>query len=556
MEAGGNVQQRTLFWQTAVLSVCFMGLVVTVTAVDPGDTQIRKPTGFNDSENVTTSPENATVFPHTYNQNLSAETLEPVEDPSIIWKDWDTEGAKPYDALSVSVTANASNWLTTNWGMYFINSSDAVECNSNGYAIKDNGGDANFDTKTNFTRVLPYNQDLSLLEVCILSTGSDLTNGQIIETWDIRTNGTVETTSPLWRHQQQNVSSIIQGEPVELAAQGQDNRNLSHAVLATNETGTWENKSIHGSPIRLYAGDTWTWSNFTWDNTSVTAGSTLGWRIWYNDTAGNVNATDTEIFSLEPPVLAVNLTAPPTPFTVGQNETFTLNASITCRYGDCGAIDGTAQYNASGPEPNTSIPADGEPFHTTGNANPQTCDTDLQRDDACYVDWHVNATGTIGSRWLVDVNASSSLDTVAWNDTADADVEIIEKVIDITLGWDAIRFGSVFVGTANNTAKGNSNREYNVTVTDRTTVDVDIWMNASDLTGVTEDDTISAGNITWNATTNDAAVTEPLSQAWQPIRRNVSRDTRFSLYYWLNMPYGIYADDYIGTLWVKANETA
>jgi len=45
--------------------------------------------------------------------------------------------------------------------------------------------------------------------------------------------------------------------------------------------------------------DTWTWSNFTWQNSSITAGTTIQWRIYYNDTSGKENMTDLMTFTVK-----------------------------------------------------------------------------------------------------------------------------------------------------------------------------------------------------------------------------------------------------------------
>ena len=43
---------------------------------------------------------------------------------------------------------------------------------------------------------------------------------------------------------------------------------------------------------------TWTWSNFTWSNSSLTANTTVAWKIYYNDTDGNENVTDVNTFTV------------------------------------------------------------------------------------------------------------------------------------------------------------------------------------------------------------------------------------------------------------------
>lgn len=56
--------------------------------------------------------------------------------------------------------------------------------------------------------------------------------------------------------------------------------------------------------------DTWTWSNFTWSNSSISAGTQIQWRIYYEDTHGNVNGTGVHTFNVNtaPTINQLNLT--------------------------------------------------------------------------------------------------------------------------------------------------------------------------------------------------------------------------------------------------------
>jgi hypothetical protein len=112
---------------------------------------------------------------------------------------------------------------------------------------------------------------------------------------------TPDTTPPRWRNQGWNASSanLTQiNRTVRLFAQGTDESWLRYAWLETNETGTPENKSgVYGSPMYL-GGDDWTWSNFTWRNPSLSPGTNVVWRIYYNDSAGNINGTDIYNFTM------------------------------------------------------------------------------------------------------------------------------------------------------------------------------------------------------------------------------------------------------------------
>jgi len=73
-------------------------------------------------------------------------------------------------------------------------------------------------------------------------------------------------------------------------------KNLSYAILATNETGAWTNSSKYGSPMLLNARGVTTWSNFTWTGTGVDCNKVIGWKIYYNDTQGNENVTSVKSF--------------------------------------------------------------------------------------------------------------------------------------------------------------------------------------------------------------------------------------------------------------------
>jgi len=96
-------------------------------------------------------------------------------------------------------------------------------------------------------------------------------------------------------------SRIKYGDSIMLYAQGLDELSgLDYAWLETNETGEWENKTgVYNSPLDMNNTiNTWIWSNFTWYNSSTPPGTTVSWRIYYNDTAGNENVTDAMFFEI------------------------------------------------------------------------------------------------------------------------------------------------------------------------------------------------------------------------------------------------------------------
>ncbi|HEC77005.1 MAG TPA: DUF2341 domain-containing protein [Thermoplasmatales archaeon] len=63
---------------------------------------------------------------------------------------------------------------------------------------------------------------------------------------------------------------------------------------------SWTGK--YGSPMKMQENNEWQWSNFTWGNPSIPAGTKVGWRIYYMDTSGNINCTDIMSFVVTPDV--------------------------------------------------------------------------------------------------------------------------------------------------------------------------------------------------------------------------------------------------------------
>ena len=84
---------------------------------------------------------------------------------------------------------------------------------------------------------------------------------------------------PEWQSQSSNVSSIPVGGTIELRAQGKAEAGLHNAILATDETGTWENitDGRYGSPMDMASYDNHSithttesdWNNQTLDNLTI-----------------------------------------------------------------------------------------------------------------------------------------------------------------------------------------------------------------------------------------------------------------------------------------------
>jgi len=108
------------------------------------------------------------------------------------------------------------------------------------------------------------------------------------------------------------------------------------AWLATNETGEWFNytndRPKYGSPINITTNPITgaNITNFTWSNSTLEGNTTVQWKIYYNDSSGNINETDVFNFSITPTISISTLisTVEFGPLTAGiSNYTMTIDGS-------------------------------------------------------------------------------------------------------------------------------------------------------------------------------------------------------------------------------------
>jgi hypothetical protein len=92
--------------------------------------------------------------------------------------------------------------------------------------------------------------------------------------------------------------------PVLFHAYWTDDVGLANYTFAWNDTGEW----VNGTVVEMTG--TGNWSNIT--KTLNTTLKTIGWRIYANDTSGNLNDTGIQI-------LTINDTTPPVPSNIGAN---------------------------------------------------------------------------------------------------------------------------------------------------------------------------------------------------------------------------------------------
>lgn len=96
-----------------------------------------------------------------------------------------------------------------------------------------------------------------------------------------------------------DIASLKRTASINISVEARDNQSgITEARLATNETGTFENKTgVYGSPITYDSvANQWVLANFTWGNSSFTG--LVGMRIWVADGNENWNSTDIKVFNV------------------------------------------------------------------------------------------------------------------------------------------------------------------------------------------------------------------------------------------------------------------
>jgi len=313
-----------------------------------------------------------------------------------------------------------------------------------------------------------------------------------------------------------------------------------------------------------WTNDTWNpmtgtgnWSNVT-KVVNSTVGATIKWRIHANDTSDNWNTSDIFSFVTTSVFLDVSLITPTAGATTtqAQNTTFNINASITCRNSACGNVYGTVQYNGSSLYPDIPINSTkgDKPFYNTSGEILQSCGN-LNKDDACQLNWTVNATGDYVKEWKIGVLFNSSLDSVADNHTNNATIKIVECTESWDVTWSSIDFGNLNPNTlaSSNPAPGNTNKLYNIT--NLGTCTLKVWIKGSDLENTTYSSTIEVGNFSWSNRTNSYDTSYNMTENYVILNSSFTPTIKnITTYYWLAVP-PVYAGKYNGTMTLKENTT-
>jgi hypothetical protein len=340
--------------------------------------------------------------------------------------------------------------------------------------------------------------------------------------------------------------------------------NVYGYIDARNTTGGVYDCS---DPNAVLINDTWVafsgnpaqaWSNVTKVITPQ-VGATVKWRVYANDTSNNWN--ESEIFSYITTTLSyleVNLEFPSS-YSITQNQTFTINATVFCRKGACGNVYGTIRYNASSPYPDTPInTSEGEkPFYIQEPPYPsqalKACPTNpLEENEFCNLTWIINATGDVNSVWKIGVLFNSSQQIQ--NHTSNSTITIVPAVESLSLSWSSIDFSFLIPNTQaeNNPAPGNSNNLYNITNTG--TCNLNLWIKGSDLTNSTFNSLIAVGNLSWSNSSSvyNPNTVYPLDYYYKLLYSNLLPNSNLTTYYWLSVP-SVYAGIYKGTITICGN---
>jgi hypothetical protein len=364
-------------------------------------------------------------------------------------------------------------------------------------------------------------------------------------------NVTVDSTLPSISNWSDSPDPATPDATVTIAATVTDNVRLDDVwteVLQPSGSASNTTMSAAGDP------------QFTLSYSNTSATGTYTWKVYANDTGGNVNVTGAQTFAVQAAGAAgklnVTLLTPVGGNSQPQNVTFTLSANVTCSgsSGDvCGEVNGTLMYNASIATPNQTVSGSGVsdvPFYTI-EANPLGCGYLSFGDTPCGLSWTVNTTGTIGDDWTLGVNFTSNRTAAASNLTNFTTISIIAPTFSITLSNPLadVRFtDSLEPGTNDNAATNNSLSTYNITCgSDLGLCNVSIKGNSdlqsgSNFLGVT--------NVSWSHL-NSAATENKLTTSLAVINSSLANAAVQKLFFWLDIPSAQTAGDYSGNFTIQ-----
>jgi len=206
---------------------------------------------------------------------------------------------KTNPSLSITTSNNTlSNTIITIEGTASDTNTDTVYSNNTAWTWNTTYTDWKF---TNSSAISDGNYH-------ILITANDSAGN----TQDLLFNFTYDTTIPTPSNIEKNDSNIYINDIVKFSTQWSDTNGLSHYIFSWNNSGSWENDTALSLNL---------WSNIT-KTITATHRPQIDWKIYANDSVGNINDTGTQSFN-------VNNTAPTIPsLTHPSNESVETSASV------------------------------------------------------------------------------------------------------------------------------------------------------------------------------------------------------------------------------------
>jgi hypothetical protein len=174
----------------------------------------------------------------------------------------------------------------------------------------------------------------------------------------------------------------------------------------------------HNSPVLLYdVKAQWTWTNFTWHNSSIAEGTTIRWRIYYCDSSGLINATVIQSFVV---ARFVSITVTSSPSGSGyvsvDNSTITTPHTFTWQFGESHTLTAISPVTIVAGQSRyvfLSWSDSGERSHTyVVPYNSATVTSTFQ------LQYYLNATGgnaPLGSGWKFSATTTAAPSTLICN---------------------------------------------------------------------------------------------------------------------------------------------
>jgi len=327
----------------------------------------------------------------------------------------------------------------------------------------------------------------------------------------------ISVMKPQWSKNGSNATTYT-GDSILLYTKWDDNVNLSHAILSTNETGTWFNitDSTYGSVMTL-ANLTY-WSNFTWQNTSLNGSKVVAWKIFANDTEGYWNVTS-EMFFYTWGWSNITWTSPDDGI-FGAGDIINL----TCNISDTNNSESIANYPVS--------------FYNVTDLSSSLIGTNLTNSSG-YAVYHWNASDVAAGTYYPTCNITDNA-TLRYNASEyyEANTSITICNVNHTMSTELskyVYFGSLDPDTTNNPAEDNG--KYNITdSSDSSCSGLQIWIKATDdmISGSTP---LAIENVTVSNTSNVADGFR-LTTSFQLLNSTVPVDSQVNVSFWLDVPQG------------------